>query len=58
MDPVQAQVMEARGDGVRAEQRSTSAVYPHLQKSGSSAGCDAVDLFLYLQSTAYSEPRC
>lgn len=49
MDPVQAQVMEARGDGVRAEQRSTNDVHPPLQKSGSSADCEAPVPILQLQ---------
>ena len=49
MDQVQAQMLEARGDGARAEQQSTSEIYPHLQVSGSSADCDVVVLFLHLQ---------
>lgn len=39
-DTVQAQVMQARGDGARAGQRSTNEVYLVLQRGGISADSD------------------
>lgn len=50
MDPVQAQVLETREDGVPAAQRTTDEVYPPLRVSGGSAAaqreCDVAVLFL------------
>lgn len=58
IDQAQAQVLEARGDGVRAEKQSTNEVYPHLRASGSSADCAVVVSFPHLHWTACSESRC
>lgn len=48
-DTVQAQAMQARGDGARAGQSGTNEVYLALQRGGISADCDVAVPLMHLQ---------
>lgn len=56
MTPVQAQVLDARENGLRAEQGSTNDLYPFMQASCISAGSDIVAPCLEQRWTACTEP--